>query len=293
MRIKLFFAFAILAVNTGCFSIMIRKDGSESGSYWTKTTQQSEEAAKIDGDLNFEKSLEHCRLKSTKYVQRRCYSNLFKNNVDKSVCKELSLNPIAHYTCYFEIIKDKRLKRADLKSFCPDMMCLSVYAYRHYGTDGAEPELLPYREQARKIENETSYQVPPASAMAPSQGFEFYEVLHGEGRTNRAFGVGYDLNFKYNGSEIPSIGIGYYNLAEKIYTIDLVISGVQKPAAARLALGAQFKDNYDTRYHLLYALGVGAKSLGAGPLLEISSDFKKDHQAVIGIMLLFQMPRKN
>jgi len=293
MTFKIFFLAAILILNTGCFSMLIRKGENESEVYWTKLKEKNEELAKLAPEQDLKISIEHCGQKPTKYIQRLGYSNLFEKNEDTKLCKSLSGYSNAQYVCYFEIIKDKRLKRSEVKSFCPDKMCLAVFAYRHYGTDGAEPEFLAYREHARQIENEMSYSLPPASAPPPTRGLEFHEVLHAELRTNRAFGVGYDLNFKYDGNEIPSLGIGYYNLAEKIYFVDVVVSGVQKPVAARLALGAEFTDDNQTRYHLLYALGLGVKSGGFAPLLELSSDFKKDHQLVLGFMLLFQPARKN
>ncbi len=272
--------------------MLIRKGESETEAYWTKLKEQNNKLAAVDSKQALDKSVEQCGQKPTKYIQRLCYAHLFANNKDKKVCKELSENPIGQYSCYFEIIKDQRLKRSDLKTFCPDSMCRAVFAYRHYGTDGAQADLLPYREQARLIENETSYQLPLAST-PPARGLDFSEVLHAELRTNRALGIGYDLNFRNEGKEIPGFGIGLYNLAEKIFSIDVVISGVQKPVSVRLALGAEFKDNYDTRYHLLYSLGLGSKVAGMGPLIEISSDFKKDHQFVLGFTILFQVPRMN
>jgi hypothetical protein len=293
MTFKILFVVIVLVLNAGCFSMLIRKGDSESEIYWTKLKEQNDELSKIDVKQGIDKSIEQCEQKPTKYIQRLCYANLFVNNEDKKLCKSLTGTTVGQYICYFQIIKDKRLKRSEVKSFCPDSMCLAVFAYRHYGTDGADPEFLPYRERARQIENETSYSLSPAAMPPPTLSLEFHEVLHSELRTNRAFGVGYDLNFKYGGNELPSIGIGYYNLAEKIYSVDVVVSGVQKPVVARLAIGAEFKDDYETRYHLLYALGLGVKSAGVAPLLELSSDFKKDHQLVLGFMILFQPARKN
>jgi hypothetical protein len=40
-------------------------------------------------------------------------------------------------------------------------------------------------------------------------------------------------------------------------------------------------------------IGLGVKSGGFAPLLELSSDFKNDHELVLGFMLLFQPARKN
>lgn len=293
MRFKIYFVLIALVFNAGCFSMLIRKDNPDAESLGINTQKQLEEVGKLARGLSTELAVQSCAAQSTKFLQRVCYASFFKENTDQNTCKKLSTHTIAQYTCYFELLKDRRLKRSELNQFCPDSMCLAVYAYRHYGTDGTLAELLIHRERARQIEMETSYQLPSLVTNSSAQGLEFNEVLYAALRTNRAYGLGYDLNFKYNNSELPSIGFGYYNLAGKMYSFDIVISGVQKPAAARLALGAEFKDDYHTRYHLLYAFGVGAKSLGVAPLIEVSSDFNKDHQLVVGIMLLFQVSRKN
>ena len=297
-----FLVIIMCLVNTGCFSLLIRKYNSDEETYRAQVKLQQDEAAKkyksakdiylatpnLEG---MKKAIAYCQTIESLFEQRMCYADVFTFNKDKAVCKDFVNNSIAQYTCYVQLLKEKKLLASEVKSFCPDKVCLGAYAYRHYGMEGSLPEFQSFRDEARKIESETGYHRQKNRISYPSRGLEFHEVLHLEARTNRAFGVGYDLNFKYDGSEIPSIGFGYYNLTENIYFLDVVVSGVQKPVAARLALGAEFKKGYDTRYHLLYALGLSVKSAGVAPLLEISSDFQKDHQVVLGLMFLFQPAR--
>lgn len=302
MKFRLLLIVLIGLASTGCFSVLIKKDNSAEEAYREKIKFQQDEANKkydtakgiylVSPNLNgLKKAVEFCQTIANLFERRTCYGEIFSKNQDKNICKEFDANQIVQYICYAQVLKEKKILASEAKTFCPDTICLSAYAYRHYGTEGAQPELQPYREEARKIESETGYHRQIERISYPSKGLEFHEVWHTELRTNRAFGLGYDLNFKYNGSELPSLGIGYYNLAEKIYSIDLTISAVQKPVAARIALGAEFKADYETRYHVLYALGLSGKLAGAAPLLEISSDFKKDHQVVLGFMFLFQPAR--
>ncbi len=302
MKFKLVFFILIGLANTGCFSLLVKKDNSAEEAYRARLQQQQDEAEKkystakriyLDSPnlKGLKKAVEFCQTIPSLFEQRMCYGNVFYKTQDKHVCKEFVANHMAQYICYAQVLNEKKILASEAKIFCPDEVCLSAYAYRHYGTEGAQPELLSYRDEARKIETEAGYRRQIEMPSYPPKGFEFHEVVHAEARTNRAFGLGYDLNFKYDGDELPSLGLGYYNLAEKIFAFDLVISAVKKPVAARLALGAEFKDNYDTRYHLLYALGLSGQLAGAAPLLEISSDFKKDHQLVLGFMFLFQPAR--
>lgn len=302
MKFKFVFFILVGLVNTGCFSLLIKKDNSAEEAYRATLKQRQDEAEKKyttakriyseNSNLKgLKKAVDFCQTIPNLFEQRMCYGEIFFEIQDKNICKEFSANHRAQYICYAQVLNEMKILASEAKIFCPDKMCLSAYAYRHYGTEGAQPELQTYRDDARRIETEMGYHRQIEMISYPSKGYDFHEVLHAELRTNRAFGLGYDLNFNYDGGEWPGLGLGYYNLAEKIFAIDLVISAVQEPAAARLALGAEFKDNYDTRYHMLYALGVSGKLAGAAPLIEISSDFKKDHQLVLGFMFLFQPAR--
>ncbi|MBL7543924.1 MAG: hypothetical protein JNL11_08915 [Bdellovibrionaceae bacterium] len=311
MARKIYLAFVLILalLTTSCLSILIPQDPPNYSDYLERKADlenrfaQNQQMARsiyesAPSTDSFIRAIEQCQVDTSDlYFHNKCYSFVFLSRVDKTLCQSIGKYQMAQYECYRVLLKNLKIENSEINSFCPDHMCFASYlSLDPKNQKFQHPQISDVKLRYLSIYDRATYSSEIAGLQNDQRqtGLYFHELLYAGLRTNGSLTrassmLGYDLNLVLQGFPF-GIGFGLYDLRNDIKSVDLVLSTApKKDASVRIAAGVLIKDGTANSYHVTYGIGF----LGITPLIELSSDFKKEHQLNLGITYMFQIPRRS
>lgn len=236
-----------------------------------------------------------CKTANEIVSREECYQKLFPQTYSYVDCEKLKKNEEAQHVCFVDVFRRHKIDPGSARYQCKkNKICeraflstTNVYDVRDPYFETAKKEFFAHEKaKSAEIQKKFTYSSSERSLLSDIN-YNFYEVFYVGVKTNQSISFGYDFNLPRVFSMPVGLGVSLYDVKENIRSVDFAVSDVDKNWSVRLAIGARFQDDKNTKYHAGWGIGIKGLTL----YLEGSSDFKKDSEFVIGLLYLARIPR--